>query len=364
MKLWPTSKRGMSCCLFFLALLMLAVLGFESEKPKTRDLWVLSAEMPQLPPLTALLSSVQRRDEAQQAQQGDYVKVVSPACYPIRSKHLPQNPCCERTGCCEDGKAKVVDGRNVTWTSDTELVIVAPLVTNRKHHRRDSKRSNLSWITNQSIFPHVLCPYCTVERQPLCAVKTHQGFEASVYLAFIVYNFDRLPRTVAFVHGHPWIQHHKAPIAGCTNWARLLRLRPFLNEDIFVYLQGSSWFGRVNLTNSKPIWENVLGLPFPDVQASTFHVGPHIVVGRNKIRSRPKELYERLFAYARGDDYPGSDLSVDEDGKAFGNGHIAAGDFSLEIWWNLIFNQNQSWQHPDDPKGLRCKLGWCHDKQC
>jgi len=100
------------------------------------------------------------------------------------------------------------------------------------------------------------------------------------------------------------------------------------------------------------------------VQASTFHVGPHIVVGRNKIRSRPKELYERLFAYARGDDYPGSDLSVDEDGKAFGNGHIAAGDFSLEIWWNLIFNQNQSWQHPDDPKGLRCKLGWCHDKQC
>jgi hypothetical protein len=28
----------------------------------------------------------------------------------------------ERTGCCEDGKAKVVDGRNVTWTSDTELV--------------------------------------------------------------------------------------------------------------------------------------------------------------------------------------------------------------------------------------------------
>lgn len=181
--------------------------------------------------------------QAQQAQQGDYVKVVSPACYPIRSKHLPQNPCCERTGCCEDGKAKVVDGRNVTWTSDTELVIVAPLVTNRKHHRRDSKRSNLSWITNQSIFPHVLCPYCTVERQPLCAVKTHQGFEASVYLAFIVYNFDRLPRTVAFVHGHPWIQHHKAPIAGCTNWARLLRLRPFLNEDIFVYLQGSTWFG-------------------------------------------------------------------------------------------------------------------------
>ena len=61
----------------------------------------------------------------------------------------------ERTGCCEDGKAKVVDGRNVTWTSDTELVIVAPLVTNRKHHRRDSKRSNLSWITNQSIFPYL-----------------------------------------------------------------------------------------------------------------------------------------------------------------------------------------------------------------
>ena len=118
---------------------------------------------------------------------------------------------------------------------------------------------------------YVLCPFCTVELDPTCSMKTNQGFsawdelgssfenhqpvtgiawngafcnvffyfccrisctsryfmcdvwfiprnfvgssrrgfEAAAYLAFVVYNYHRLPRTVAFVHGHSWVQNSR-----------------------------------------------------------------------------------------------------------------------------------------------------------
>ena len=166
---------------------------------------------------------------------GDLVQVRSPACHPNRRLHLPHNKCCEGTGCCPNGLAKVVQGQKVTWTNETELVIVAPQATSLKYARGDSRSLNLSWIRDQSIFPYVLCPACTVEIDPVCFVKSNQGYESSGWLSFIVNNYDRLPRTVAFVHGHRWLQF--GPTNGnCTNLDRIVQLRPFLNEDIFIYL--------------------------------------------------------------------------------------------------------------------------------
>ena len=110
----------------------------------------------------------------------------------------------------------------------------------------------------------------------------------------------------------------------------------------------------------KKRWEQALQLPFPQVQKVMFQQGPHFVVGRNKILSHPKEFYEKLSAFSSGAEYPGSTLSTDNHGMANGNGHVAGGVFSLEGWWNLIFNEKDSWQHPQHASFLRCQLRWCN----
>ena len=124
------------------------------------------------------------------------------------------------------------------------------------------------------------------------------------------------------------------------------------------------YFQSLNLTLAKKRWEQALQLPFPQVQKVIFQVGPHFVVGRNKILSHPKEFYEKLWAFSSGVDYPGSNLSTDRGGMANGNGHVAAGVFALETWWNLILNEKDSWQHPENVSSLRCQLHWCNNTRC
>ena len=140
--------------------------------------------------------------------------------------------CCEGTGCCPNGIAEVVQGQKVTWTSETELVIVAPQATSRKYARGDSR----PWICHG----YVLCPACAVEIDPVCFVKSNQ---IRVFWMVILHRqqlWPRLPRTVAFVHGHRWLQF--GPQNGnCTNLDRIVQLRPFLNEDIFTGIYLSLW---------------------------------------------------------------------------------------------------------------------------
>lgn len=111
-------------------------------------------------------------------QPGDLVPVTSPACGPDPSKYLPQDPCCYGTACCQNGMAKVLPNRKVTWTKNTEILIVAPQAYYSRHLRPNSRISKLSWITEQKHFPYVLCHFCSIEVEPMCSVKTNQGFLA------------------------------------------------------------------------------------------------------------------------------------------------------------------------------------------
>ena len=202
-------------------------------------------------------------------QEWDEVPVTSPSC--PATETLPQNPCCKGQGCCQAGKAKVVAGSPVTWKHDTDLVIVTPHVRPDKHTRTEARNTNLSWLMDQKLFPYVLCPFCTVELNPVCAVRTNQGFESAVYLAFIVYNYHRLPRTVAFVHGHSWVQNSRnwkksSRKRRCSNMERLEKLKPFLSEDIFIYLQarkGDTFQSQTVIQSRRAKWETVSGQPFP-----------------------------------------------------------------------------------------------------
>lgn len=294
------------------------------------------------------------------------VPVTSPACGPKRKKYLPQDPCCYGTGCCPDGKAQVIPGGRVTWTNRTDLVIVSPEIKKDKNTRPDARNSDLLWITEQKTFPYVLCPFCTVELDPTCSMKTNQGFEAAAYLAFVVYNYHRLPRTVAFVHGHPWVQNSRlwkkrTGKKRCTNYDRLLQLRPFLDEDMFIYIQakGAGTFQKRLARKTKKKWELAFQFPYPaHVDNFSWGIGPHFVVGRNRILSRPREEYEKMFRFASGSgNYTDSKLAQTQ-------GHFGAGAWFLEFLWNVIFNEPNSTTHPETSTSLRCQLGWCKDTHC
>lgn len=264
---------------------------------------------------------------------GARVPVTSPACGPNPKKYLKQDPCCHGTGCCPDGKAQVIPGGRVTWTNRTDLVIVSPEIKKDKNTRPDARNSDLSWITGQKTFPYVLCPFCTVELDPTCSMKTNQGFEAAAYLAFVVYNYHRLPRTVAFVHGHSWVQNSrlwkkKTGKKRCTNYDRLLQLKPFLDEDMFIYIQakGAGTFQKRLVRKTKKKWELAFQLPYPDyVDNFSWGIGPHFVVGRNRILSRPRDDYEKMFRFASGSgNYTDSQLARTQ-------GHFGAGAWFLAI---------------------------------
>ena len=113
-----------------------------------------------------------------------WVNVTSPACKPDPETHLPQDPCCHGTACCPSGRAYIIPSQNVTgpkiqsfykqplsfkqtsleerrsqgllaaqvtWSNETEMVIVAPQIKKSKYTRPDARHADLAWITQQQL---------------------------------------------------------------------------------------------------------------------------------------------------------------------------------------------------------------------
>jgi len=134
-----------------------------------------------------------------------------------------------------------------------------------------------------------------------------------------------------------------------------------LDEDMFIYIQakGAGTFQKRLARKTKKKWELAFQLPYPDyVDNFSWGIGPHFVVGRNRILSRPRDYYEKMFRFASGSgNYTDSKLAQTQ-------GHFGAGAWFLEFLWNVIFNEENSTIHPESSTSLRCKLGWCKDTHC
>jgi len=307
-------------------------------------------------------------DAASALPVGSTLSVHSAKCGHDKSHYLPQSRCCDGNGCCPDGVSHIVAGGYRPWDASTDMVIVVPQMTNfddaRTGGSKEAMRTGYKWIKEQTQFPYVLCPYCAIEVDPVCSVPTHQGFESSVFLSFIVNNYDRLPRTVAFLHGHPNVQGRK----DCNNIDRLEQLLPTVNESTFVFISEMGFTASDGSQAAKK-WRAVGAAGADEIPPSYFFTqGPHFVAGRDRIRSRPLALWKDMLAFASGqNDYPGSDFWVDKKGFSQAPGHLAAGGWQLEVWWNLLFNIQDSHRNPDfDPNSLRCKMKWCEQSgaQC
>lgn len=237
----------------------------------------------------------------------------------------------------------------VPWTNDDDLVVVVPRPVVVESTRGDAKRASnsIEWIQEQSDFKYVLCHACTVQTpEPVCAVPTNMGNEASFYIAFIVQNWDRLPRTVAFTHGHRHVQGKKSQ--QMLDRLRQARDRGLLTEDAFF------WFGTGRTTRDLPNctglrqgWWNEVWLPFDEIESArcnsskrvTFQIGSHFVAGRERIRRRPKRLYQELLLWATGQKwYHGSEDWVNGKGNSYSPGQQVSAGFQIEGKWHILMS--------------------------
>ena len=125
----------------------------------------------------------------------------------------------------------------MNWSNVTPMVLVAPRPVRVEATRPDAK-AGVAWLVKESIpFPYVICPSCTVvSKNPVCAVPTNMGCESAFYFSFIVNNYHRLPRSVAFCHGHDHVQNTKRKSKESI-LERLQKLLPHVHEKLFI------WYG-------------------------------------------------------------------------------------------------------------------------
>lgn len=295
--------------------------------------------------------------------------------------HRFPNPCCPGDGCCPKGVAKRLPSQKVSWKKDTPLVLVVPQVALYRYTRPAAKHhAKLQWTSDiRGAFPYVICPACSVvTADAVCAVPTNMGMEASFYLSFIVSNYHRLPRSVAFCHGHGEVQNEKK----FTIVNRLTKLLPHVQEDLFIwYGEGgvaprkkgllpsnvTTWEHRdvnqVNGSNRDNIWQQIW-VPFAcESEAAwyprTHQIGSHFVVGRNRILRRPLSFYKELLIFATGQKwYPGAQYWFADSVRSvtYGPGHQASAAFWLEPLWTKVFSLPPGDIPDPAADGLTCRL--------
>lgn len=82
-----------------------------------------------------------------------------------------------------------------SWNKDTDLVIV---VSQYKEY--------VEWLNNTKV-PVIVCS--KTDTTTGCYVNKNKGREVSGYLRFILQNYHRLPKHIAFIHGHEEAWHQK-----------------------------------------------------------------------------------------------------------------------------------------------------------
>lgn len=220
-----------------------------------------------------------------------------------------------------------------SWDESTDLVVVTA------HFSED-----LDWLLG-SRHPVVVCdkpgampmPFVA---DPQCTLTVNRGREVSSFLKFIVEYYDRLPRNVAFLHGHETSWHDGLPMS-------LLEALDRVKRGKFGYINLN------NVQNSKVIdeealrgvkrhaphvevghlghlflqktwskhFEPILKIPFPE--HLQFMCCAQFIVSAGTIRRHPRTTYRALYDLvmdpAHGDDWA-----------------VGAG---LEFVWHILFGE-------------------------
>lgn len=182
-------------------------------------------------------------------------------------------------------------------------------------------REDLNWL-NVSRVPVIICDKPGSSPLPpgripdyMCSVHLNVGNEASSFLAYIVSRYDSLPTRVAFLHGHEFSHHQKAPFDSILRslqsarpemgyvplnvfWHVLVdapdQFPPGSPEEVLPKLKTPYW----HWNYTKEVWpvmlEPVLHRPRPRYIRNDR--GAQFVVRRELIQKYPKKDWEHLLS--------------------------------------------------------------------
>lgn len=145
------------------------------------------------------------------------------------------------------------------------------------------------------------------------------GMEASSYLRFIVKNYDSLPESMAFIHGHEKAQHQRPGIMDRVGEFQKSKFAD-LNRTVNVHMitRPAGGLGYENIWD--PLLKDLGKMPL----YVNFRLGAQFVVSADAVRSRPKKFYEDLY----------DKMMRFCSEKTSSNKHAA---MFMEAFWHLIF---------------------------
>lgn len=142
----------------------------------------------------------------------------------------------------------------------------------------DKEGADPSWLTPQHVIPN-------------------KGREVSVYLKYIIENYDNLPDNIAFIHGHEtaWHQHYPNPLLDLIECANIenygfislnnwVRMYPFADEDTGMQKIATLW-DEFEFPMKKPPTMYTLACP----------LGAQFIVSRERIHARPLGLWKKWY---------------------------------------------------------------------
>ena len=174
---------------------------------------------------------------------------------------------------------------DVTWTRDTDLIIVTT------HFRED-----LTWLRDAKV-PVVVCTKVGADEPAIPAEKRcmlpNKGREASTFLKFIVEYYYDLPRRVAFVHGHETSYHQLMPWSILETIDRVKLQYGYVNINNKDYSHKSSYDGK-NHVLLRQLWHEHFAPYLGRDEPEDLHQAccAQFVVSRDRIQSLPKRAYE------------------------------------------------------------------------
>ena len=173
---------------------------------------------------------------------------------------------------------------------------------------------DLSWLHNQEKYKFVVCSKTNPNSH--IYLPKNAACEVEAYLTYIVQNYDSLPQTVVFVHGHEYAWHQNGTVMQLLeqlgdltkykceninnrwccmvtyveNWDTILNSITTTLNDSYTILPDDG----VQPFRQQGLWRRVLGVDtLPPYIYS--RVCAQFVVHRDVIRSRPLEYWKRLL---------------------------------------------------------------------
>jgi hypothetical protein len=175
---------------------------------------------------------------------------------------------------------------------------------------------NLDWIEN------VKYSCIVISRNGLKKeTKPNKGNEASIYLEYIIENYNSIADYTVFVHGHRTDWHHKENIDEKLN--RLTFDRDYFNindqsvgkiDDISLdyMLQSKLMTSILNLIDDSI-----------DIRDIRYRCSAQFYVSKDKIQSNPIELYKKMY-----------NLLMKTEETSYWSGRV------FEYLWHIIFTKN------------------------